>query len=167
MKDLERIRDLIHDLSVASASKMPSNVENHDDISLAQFVISKGGSENTLKMVRVWTRVMLGVEADDMSAQFFINYTGRGGGLKQLRSDTKHGAQFLRFRKGGSFILFLEANLIINSTYRSTVNCNQPCSSFKNPNDSPVNSSEEDYTIRRRDFRDFRKLRLLLQESRC
>ncbi|CAL3970335.1 unnamed protein product [Diplocarpon coronariae] len=97
--DLERIRDIIHDLSVASGSK--SNItKNYDQISLEQFVISKGATKKTIDMVRVWSRVMVGVEAKDMGAQFFIEYTGKGGGLKQLRSDQKHGGQFLRFRKG-------------------------------------------------------------------
>ncbi len=99
VQDLERIRDMIHDLSVASGSKTGSS-DNYDQMSLEQFVISKGGSQKTVDMVRVWSRVMLGVEAKDMSAQFFIEYNGKGGGLKQLRSDQKHGGQYLRFRKG-------------------------------------------------------------------
>ncbi|KAL5327647.1 hypothetical protein ACEPPN_005348 [Leptodophora sp. 'Broadleaf-Isolate-01'] len=97
--DLERIRDVIHDLSVAYGSKA-SSTENYDQMSLEQFAISKGASESTVDMVRVWSRVMVGIEAKDMSAQFFIEYTGKGGGLKQLRSDQKHGGQYLRFRKG-------------------------------------------------------------------
>ena len=97
--DLERIRDIIHDLSVAYGSKA-SSTENYDQISLEQFAISKGASEKTIDMIRVWARVMVGVEAQNMSAQFFIEYTGKGGGLKQLRSDQKHGGQYLRFRKG-------------------------------------------------------------------
>ncbi|KAK0113561.1 hypothetical protein ONS96_014419 [Cadophora gregata f. sp. sojae] len=97
--DLERIRDIIHDLSVAYGSKA-SSTENYDQMSLEQFVISKGATQKTVDMVRVWSRVMTGIEATEMSAQFFIEYTGKGGGLKQLRSDQKHGGQYLRFRKG-------------------------------------------------------------------
>ncbi|KAL2061259.1 hypothetical protein VTL71DRAFT_7532 [Oculimacula yallundae] len=97
--NLEKIRDIIHDLSVAYGSKTGS-VENYDQMSLEQFAISKGASERTVDMIRVWTRVMVGIEASEMSAQFFIEYTGKGGGLKQLRSDQKHGGQYLRFRKG-------------------------------------------------------------------
>ncbi|PVH88189.1 amine oxidase, partial [Cadophora sp. DSE1049] len=97
--DLERIRDIIHDLSVAYGSKA-SSTEDYDQMSLEQFVISKGATQKTVDMVRVWSRVMVGIEATDMSAQFFIEYTGKGGGLKQLRSDQKHGGQYLRFRKG-------------------------------------------------------------------
>ncbi|CZT09576.1 related to amine oxidase [Rhynchosporium graminicola] len=97
--DFERIRDTIHDLSVAYGSKA-SSVENYDQMSLEQFAISKDASEKTVDMIRIWTRVMLGIEASTISAQFFIEYTGKGGGLKQLRSDQKHGGQYLRFRKG-------------------------------------------------------------------
>ncbi|KAK2623754.1 hypothetical protein QTJ16_006935 [Diplocarpon rosae] len=93
--DLERIRDIIHDLSVAYRSKANST-ENYDQISLEQFAITRGASEKTIDMVRVWSRAMVGVEAKDMSAQFFIEYTGKGGGLKQLRSDQKNGGQYLR-----------------------------------------------------------------------
>ena len=60
-------------------------------MSLVQFVISKGATQKTVDMVRVWSRVMVGIEATEMSAQSFIEYTGKGGGLKQLRSDQKHG----------------------------------------------------------------------------
>ncbi|KAH8669710.1 amine oxidase B [Tricladium varicosporioides] len=99
VQDLERIRDIIHDLSIANGSKA-SKVENYDQMSLDQFVISKGGCKKTLDMVRIWSRVMLGIEAKDLSAQFFIEYAAKGGGLKQMRSDQKHGGQYLRFRKG-------------------------------------------------------------------
>ncbi|KAE8447068.1 hypothetical protein EG329_011203 [Mollisiaceae sp. DMI_Dod_QoI] len=97
--DLERIRDIIHDLSVAYSSRTGS-VEDYDQMSLEQFVISKGGSQKTVEMIRIWSRVMLGVEATEMSAQYFIEYNGKGGGLKTLRSDQKHGGQYLRFRQG-------------------------------------------------------------------
>ena len=102
VQNLERIRDIIHDLSVAYGSRVGS-AEDYDQMSLEQFVISKGGSQRTVDMVRIWSRVMLGVESKDLSAQFFIEYNGKGGGLKQLRSDQKHGGQYLRFRKGISF----------------------------------------------------------------
>ncbi|EKD17140.1 flavin-containing amine oxidase [Drepanopeziza brunnea f. sp. 'multigermtubi' MB_m1] len=81
--DLERIRDIIHDLSVAYGSKA-SSVENYDQMSLEQFAISKGATKRTVDMLKVWSRVMLGIEAPDLSAQFFIEYAGKAGGLKQL-----------------------------------------------------------------------------------
>jgi len=48
---------------------------------------------------------MLGVEAAELSAQFFIEYNGKGGGLKTLRSDQKGGGQYLRFRKGTHYYI--------------------------------------------------------------
>jgi monoamine oxidase len=74
--------------------------ENYDHMSLEQFVIAKGGMKKTVDMIKIWARVMLGVESTELSAQFFIEYTGKGGGLKTLRSDGKSGGQYLRFRKG-------------------------------------------------------------------
>lgn len=90
---------MIHDLSVAYGSRTGST-EDYDQMSLEQFVISKGGSQKTVEMVRIWSRVMIGVEATELSAQYFIEYNGKGGGLKTLRSDGKGGGQYLRFRKG-------------------------------------------------------------------
>ncbi|KAH7327169.1 hypothetical protein BKA65DRAFT_539826 [Rhexocercosporidium sp. MPI-PUGE-AT-0058] len=115
--DLERIRDIIHNLSVAYGSKA-SSTENYDQMSLEQFAVSKGASERTVNMVRVWSRVMVGIEANDMSAQFFIEYTGKGGGLKQLRSDQKHGGQYLRFRKGTQQMAISLAALLKPKTVR-------------------------------------------------
>jgi monoamine oxidase len=74
--------------------------ENYDHMSLEQLVIAKGGLKKTVDMVKIWSRVMLGVESTELSAQFFIEYSGKGGGLKTLRSDGKDGGQYLRFRKG-------------------------------------------------------------------
>jgi monoamine oxidase len=110
VENLERIRDIIHDLSVAYLEKSPA--ENYDQMSLEQFVISKGGSKKTIDMVKVWSRVMLGIEASELSAQFFIEYNGKGGGLKTLRSDQKGSGQHLRFRKG----MFNSRTLLSNNS---------------------------------------------------
>ncbi|KAF4625714.1 hypothetical protein G7Y89_g12448 [Cudoniella acicularis] len=115
VQDLERIRDLIHDLSIANCSKA-GQAESYDQMSLEQFVISKDGCKRTLDMVRIWSRVMLGVEAKELSAQFFIEYNAKGGGLKQLRSDSKHGGQYLRFRKGTQSIAINLAALLMAGT---------------------------------------------------
>lgn len=99
VEDLERIRDIIHDLSVVYSTKGKSD-ESCDHMSLEEFVISKGGFKKTVDMVKIWSPVMLGIESTELSAQFFIEYNGKGGGLKTLRSDSKGGGQYLRFRKG-------------------------------------------------------------------
>lgn len=51
-------------------------------------------------MVNLWTQVMLGVDSNEISAGCFVDYCAKGGGLMQMRSDSKHGGQYLRFRKG-------------------------------------------------------------------
>ena len=43
---------------------------------------------------------MLGVDSNEISAGCFVDYCAKGGGLMQMRSDSKHGGQYLRFRKG-------------------------------------------------------------------
>jgi monoamine oxidase len=43
---------------------------------------------------------MLGVEADALSARYFIDYCAKGGSLMTMRSDSKHGGQYLRFHEG-------------------------------------------------------------------
>lgn len=43
---------------------------------------------------------MLGHEPQDLSALYFLNYCKSGGGLIQMRSDRKDGAQYLRIRQG-------------------------------------------------------------------
>lgn len=43
---------------------------------------------------------MLGQEPSDISALYFLNYCKSGGGLLQMRSDRKHGGQYLRVRQG-------------------------------------------------------------------
>lgn len=43
---------------------------------------------------------MLGQEPEDVSALYFLNYCKTGGGLLQMRSDRRHGGQYLRIRQG-------------------------------------------------------------------
>ncbi|KAK2804520.1 hypothetical protein FQN50_006595 [Emmonsiellopsis sp. PD_5] len=122
VKDLERIRDLIHDLSVqahealATGRGYPSITNNLDGMTLADFVRGQGGHENTSKMVNLWSHAMLGLDSDEISAGAFIDYCARGGGLMQMRSDTKHGGQYLRFRKGTQSVAINIAKLLPEGT---------------------------------------------------
>lgn len=43
---------------------------------------------------------MLGQDPSDVSALFFLHYCKSGGGLMQMRSDGKHGGQYLRVKEG-------------------------------------------------------------------
>ena len=55
-------------------------------------------------MLNVWARVMLGCEHTELTAGYFIDYCRRGGGLMQMRSDGKHGGQYLRFKTGSQSV---------------------------------------------------------------
>jgi monoamine oxidase len=100
--DLERIRDLIHSLSLEVRTNI-SSLRELDTMNLDQFVSSQRACDETRRMVNVWTQVMLGFDSTEISAAFFVDYCGRGGGLMQMRSDRKHGGQQLRIRQGQPF----------------------------------------------------------------
>ena len=105
VQDLERVRDLMHDLSVQGlnallAGRPHEQAGELDQITVDDFVRQQNARERTSKMVNMWVQVMLGVDATEISAWSFIDYCARGGGLMQMRSDSKHGGQYLRFRKG-------------------------------------------------------------------
>ncbi|KAJ5873264.1 hypothetical protein N7455_003807 [Penicillium solitum] len=82
------------------AGSINEQVLELDQITLNEYVQHQRGSERTLKMVNLWTQVMLGVDSNEISAGCFVDYCAKGGGLMQMRSDSKHGGQYLRFRKG-------------------------------------------------------------------
>jgi monoamine oxidase len=98
-EDLERIRDMIHDLSVEVGTDT-SSLGKLDTMNLDQFVVAERACDETRRMVNVWTQVMLGVDSTEISAACFVDYCGRGGGLMQMRSDRKHGGQYLKVRQG-------------------------------------------------------------------
>lgn len=64
------------------------------------YLRSRGASEGALATGTVWVRAMLGQDPKDISALYFLNYCKSGGGLLQMRSDRKHGGQYLRIRQG-------------------------------------------------------------------
>jgi monoamine oxidase len=72
----------------------------YDEMSVADFVRREGGGETALATVRVWTRAMLGLESQEVSALYFLAYCKGGGGVMQMRSDRRDGGQFLRLAKG-------------------------------------------------------------------
>ncbi|PIG79771.1 hypothetical protein AARAC_003313 [Aspergillus arachidicola] len=67
------------------------HVCDHDDITLEDFVRSRGGGPATLETVAVWTRVMLGCEPGDLSAASFFVYCQSQGGLMKMRSGRVQG----------------------------------------------------------------------------
>lgn len=80
----------------------PSNVPDAkylDSMTVAEFIAGfKDPSASVL--VNSITRSLLGVESDEPSALFFLDILKRGTGLKNVISDFKDGAQYLRNRQG-------------------------------------------------------------------
>ncbi|RDW81028.1 putative flavin-containing amine oxidase [Aspergillus mulundensis] len=83
-----------------------------DAVTFEAYLRSRGASEAALATATVWTRAMLGQDPRDISALYFLNYCKSGGGLLQMRSDRKHGGQYLRVRQGTqAFSLGLASSL--------------------------------------------------------
>lgn len=79
-------------------------LESEDKLTLAEYIKGLGASDRTTRMVNIWARVMLGVEAAAVSARYFIDYCAKGGSLMTMRSDSKHGGQYLRFHTGSQSV---------------------------------------------------------------
>lgn len=74
-----------------------------DSITFKAYLQQIGANPIAVATASIWTRAMLGQEPEDISALYFLNYCKSGGGLLQMRSDRRHGAQFLRIRQGTQF----------------------------------------------------------------
>lgn len=75
-----------------------------DALSFKAYLQERGASNVAISTATVWTRAMLGQEPEDISALYFLNYFKSGGGLLQMRSDRKDGAQYLRMRQGTQLV---------------------------------------------------------------
>lgn len=75
----------------------------HDDVTLEEFVRSRGGGEATLATVAVWARVMLGCEPNDLSAAYFLAYCKSQGGLMKMRSGNMQG-KYVTIKTGAQSI---------------------------------------------------------------
>lgn len=83
-----------------------------DSMSFMAYLKSRQASDKAIATASIWTRAMLGQEPEDVSALYFLNYCKSGGGLLQMRSDRRHGGQYLRIRQGTqSFAQALAATL--------------------------------------------------------
>ncbi|KIW63316.1 hypothetical protein PV04_10170 [Phialophora macrospora] len=107
INDSGRIRDLLEETCqkldirrpIDSAKNLPDD-RDIESLTLEQWVSSKGGGEGAQKSAQLWTRAILGLEPSEVGALYFMEYCKSGGGLLQLRSDLKDGAQYLRFADG-------------------------------------------------------------------
>jgi monoamine oxidase len=74
--------------------------KDFDIMTLEEFARSINYTEHAMNMVRISTRALLGVEPSDMSALYLLDYCKSAGGLLLMRSDSKHGGQYLRIVSG-------------------------------------------------------------------
>jgi monoamine oxidase len=100
-ENLVYIRDLAEKVCQQLDIHDPVGTGGHlDKLTLEEWCRAQVQSETALASVKMWSRQMLGLEASEISALYFLNYCKSGGGLLRMRSDYKHGGQFLRFVKG-------------------------------------------------------------------
>jgi monoamine oxidase len=104
--DVVRIRDTFEatcqqiDISnpVASGARLRDGLDN---MTFEQWIQSHAPiSDDALNAIKVGTRAMLGAEPSEISALWFLDYCKSGGGYMLMRSDLKHGGQFLRIAQG-------------------------------------------------------------------
>ncbi|OGE52428.1 hypothetical protein PENARI_c010G03712 [Penicillium arizonense] len=108
---LAQIRDMCEADCQALDTWRPDD-DSLDSLTFEAYLRSRGASEVALATATVWTRAMLGQDPRDISALYFLNYCKSGGGLLQMRSDRKHGGQYLRIRQGTqAFSLGLASSL--------------------------------------------------------
>ncbi|GJC84745.1 amine oxidase [flavin-containing] B [Colletotrichum liriopes] len=71
-----------------------------DSLNCQELVEKEVGGELSGILFNVLSQSLLGVESDEMSALFFIDYIKSGTGLENISSDCKDGGQYLRNRQG-------------------------------------------------------------------
>ncbi|EXL69668.1 hypothetical protein FOPG_14394 [Fusarium oxysporum f. sp. conglutinans race 2 54008] len=102
LKEVEQFMQILSDYAERCDIDVPSNVPDAkylDSMTVAEFIAGfKDPSASAL--VNNITRSLLGVESDEPSALFFLDILKRGTGLKNVISDFKDGAQYLRSRQG-------------------------------------------------------------------
>ncbi|RDL32481.1 Amine oxidase [Venustampulla echinocandica] len=119
------VRDLVEETcQQLDLYKITPAGKDLDKLTLEEFVKAQEKGESAFATVTIWTRVMLGLEPSEMSALFFLDYCNRGGGFLQMRSDKRHGGQYMRLVQGtqslskGLTELLAPGTVILNSPVR-------------------------------------------------
>lgn len=95
-KNLESIRDHIQTKSLKDEPPLPEE----DNLTIDQYLRNLGAGPKTLAMVNVWAKAMHGLEIDQYSAAWFIDYCRTNCGLLSVRADDHTGGNYLRFQRG-------------------------------------------------------------------
>lgn len=76
------------------------DAKNLDSITFAEFAKQVAKSETAVVAADALAAALLGVQAEETSALFMIDYIQSGTGLANMTSDGKDGGQYLRNRQG-------------------------------------------------------------------
>ncbi len=92
-------RDLINKCNL-EIPEQGENAQALDAITVEEFYQKTISTSVGVKFANNLTRALLGVDADEISMLYFVNYCKSGCGIDSLISDAKGGAQYLRARQG-------------------------------------------------------------------
>ena len=134
-----------------------------DNMTLAEWCKSEIKSETASATVNLWTRALLGLEASEVSALYFLDYCKSGGGLLLMRSDFKHGGQYLRVIKGKPRKMCDRNSRLING--RNTINVAWTCRLTATWIDRAQLTCSPHFTIARWNLCPCRSRRLQVSES--
>ncbi|KAJ3521051.1 hypothetical protein NM208_g13462 [Fusarium decemcellulare] len=71
-----------------------------DSMNALEFADQEFGSDLSKMLVTTLTRALLGVDPDELSALYLVDYIKSGTGLENISSDLKDGGQYMRNRQG-------------------------------------------------------------------
>ncbi|GAD99068.1 hypothetical protein NECHADRAFT_88150 [Paecilomyces variotii No. 5] len=143
---LAEIRDMV-EADCQEVDTWKPHSTSLDAVTFEAYLRSHGADDVSLATATVWTRAMLGQEPRDISALYFLNYCKSGGGLLQMRSDRKHGGQYLRIRQGTQLL----AKGLAESLPEGVVHLSSPVQSVTQVSKDSirVHSSSGVYTARK------------------
>lgn len=84
----------------AESPHLSPDAQKLDSVSFAEYAKTVSKSEVGARTASAMTAALLGVEADEVSALFMVDYIQSGTGMENMGSDSKHGGQYLRNRQG-------------------------------------------------------------------
>jgi monoamine oxidase len=97
-----KVVDMINKLVESSDLENPaqgSDAELLDSKTLHEFMREQAGDKG-IALANVVTQGLLGVQAEELSALYMIDYIKSGTGFANMGSDEKDGGQYLQNRQG-------------------------------------------------------------------
>lgn len=113
---LGEILTVLRTLSEESNLENPAagpNAAELDKVTFIDYMKTAVKSEVSEIVARGFARAFFGVEPDEISMLFMVNYCKSGTGIDNLISDYKDGGQYLKARQGKGMEYFYTKSLII------------------------------------------------------